>query len=359
MKYKYIMVLLITSFISLSFVFLLIREGAQTLNTNFILDTIRGDELVLNNFEISSTIRLKEDVYYRVALNEEGTSSERLNNEIDKKLMRGIFQPTIWETEEHLIVSSFDSKRNIYKINIKNKETQQVVRLEHDFSDIKNIQQFQLVKTQEKKYIIIQHLTENNGLSDFLISIFSLDFESFVIEKEFTYNFESPEYSNMLVASQFELIDQTLYLLTGSDELGNRYFISLNLETREEDYVFINFNPSAVFLSAGESSYLFLRSFDRVYYVFNTATSEWDELEQPSFLKYIDTVESQVYAQATSFKDYGITTYAIRNQNNVVPYKQFIAIYDLQTLDIIYEGQITIESNQGIISDFELSIKEN
>ena len=59
MKFKYLIIMIITSLISMGSMFWLTRAGAQTLNTNFTLETIRGDASLLKEFEISTTIRFK------------------------------------------------------------------------------------------------------------------------------------------------------------------------------------------------------------------------------------------------------------------------------------------------------------
>ena len=362
MKLKYVISFGVICLVSLVSVLVSIRPEAQELNREFTIATLYGDEGIVDELAFSAIIREGRNRFTRVTLATDGpqfepTIFDRTHWLGEAELEnRELYRHSGWgrrvfETADFKFVYEFDSsfawRWNVdasARIARLDKGTGEVNVLNHTFAEIEShmhIWNSFLVESGGGFYYVLP--VENQRLDFF---VYSLDVEAMVL----TFAFRgSVNDSQMDRWGNWFATEHGVYVHMSNVESGELY--TIDFEARESRIVDSDFEFLGwPFASRGHQMIFENHVFDEetenwatVKKVANMETGATAYLE-PSFLDL-------VHGSVSGFTNRHSVTqnYLVLNFTLDAPLRQFIAIYDLDALELLYEGEIRLRHDQGLI----------
>lgn len=355
MKLKYIVCFGVVCALSLVSVFFFQGTNSQDLNRNFGIETIAGDPSILDEIAFSAVINEGANQFSRVTLSSGEPQFEPtiydLHHGLDDRQLehRELYRDAVWarifEFENYTFNAQFNSEyiwNSRYKPNARiavlDANTGEVNVLNHEFLEITpgmpvyGWDTFILEQDEEFYYVLP---TENNEILVYQLSVESMTLE-FMFKEEFSIGGNQDNWVHW-----FTIGDNKLYGQVYGDEIETYVFNfdTRNFEEVDFDVDFITEETvvrgtQMVFQEYVEDGSWFQ------FRIFDTETETLTELETPSFSEEI--VDDWPWSNTTLLENYLVI-------NIRIPQAQYFVIYDLDTLELIYEGRINLRRDQGLV----------
>lgn len=366
MKFKYIISISLAVILSLGSLMWVNQTEGKELNTDFKIETIAGDEDILRNFELSAITKSNQNKFSKVIFDgekfsiEETIYDERYQLDGDqlanRELYRHMYYPTKFETDNYMITTEFDYSYTFSntdpsaRIAVKNKETGEIHTENPVFQEI-----------SRSEWVMDVYVTENEGNLYYILTtenarviIYLFNPDTLEFQYEFEHQFDGESFGNFATANQF------LYFIPYVDGTSDEIDVhSLNLATREAEKQVVPFDRdswiSGIF---GGGNHILLET-DTGFYLYDENKGSLIELEAPSFMETVNSTDgfSYFWSNHSIEGNYAIINYESENESGLNR-QQFIAIYDLEAQKIIYEGQISLRNDQGLVTSFSVSLAQ-
>lgn len=359
MKLKYIISFGIVCLLSLMGVFISLQTDAQELNRDFNIETLYGNEDILDELEISAVIREGRKDFSKVTFTSNGAEIEPTiydehhglgERELEnRELYRGAAWVSKLETDDFIITHNFDhmyiwnsSSDPSARLAVLNKETGKIEALTHVFDEVLPHMQvwsssaFLIESNGVFRYVLV---TENN---EFLVYLF--DPAAMTLTFEFSDTIETS--GNGWVS--WGATDHGILMMEQDDNGNNTGFYTLDFETREFKAISlekIDFEISLWNMWSTGSKILFEDWETNGINILDIETGEATQLEAPSFATEL-TNDMWATHSVVGNNKYFVLNF---NVESMTPQTQFIAIYDLESLEKVYEGSIRLRRDQGLL----------
>jgi len=355
MKLKYLVSFGIVCALSLMSVFFFLGGNTQDLNRNFSIETIFGDQRILDEIAFSATIKEGGNNFTKVTLSSEEPQFEPtvydLYHGLDDRQLehRELYRDAIWASiieKEHYTFSILFNNEYIWnsrytpsvRIAVLDHNTGEVNVLNHDFFEINPGMQV---------YGWDPHILEQNGefyyvlpTQDNEILVYRLNVEPLTLEFMFMEEVSIGRQQDNWI--DWFSIGNELYAAVFENEGSLTYLFDFEARALEEvdlkdDYLF------QATVTRGTQIVLYDYDYDNswtTFEVLDTETEILTELETPSFRQEI--AEHDSWFNPFVLENYLVIEYRM-------PQAQYFAIYDLDTLELIYEGRINLRKDQGLM----------
>jgi len=362
MNLKYVMSIGIVCIISLGSLFFFQGTSTQDLNRDFKIETLRGDASVLDDFSFSAIIQESPTNFSRVTLTSDGASIESILYDYrhgfderqleNRELFRGASWAEIIETDHFTFSHRFDSS---YVWNTRHEPTARIAILNHETG---NVDVFNplfpeinptipiwwtfLIEDNGTFYYVLP--TETNELFVYQIHPESLTFE-FLFQKDLSSLNRQDAWIN------WREFDGSLYaeVFNSMGTTSDVFFFNVQNQQLEELNSEIDFFNNWVFGRRNQEFYFTHFPENTNLPTLNRINLETDEVTELPVATFTEDLEGMGFQNFSIVDDYLIGIY---HEQSMRPMAQFIVIYDLNTLEIIYEGRINLRLDQGLLEQW-------
>lgn len=352
MKLKYMISFGVVCGLSLISVFFFQGVNAQELNQSFGIETLTGDSSILDKIAFSAVINEGSNDFSRVTLSSGEPQIEPIIYDLfhgldehqleHRELYRNASRANIIETDNYTFSNLFNYEYNwksryepSARLAVLDHNSGEVKVINHTFTEIKPGMSvwntFILEDNGEFYYVVPSETSE--------ILVYRINMESLSLEFMFMEEFSIGEWVDW-----YPIANQLYGQVYTNTDIDSYVF---NMNTRKLD----EFNSDIVEIANIvdiRNTQIISREFSEestipIFQVINTETERVIELENPSFIKEID--EEWPDFMTFMLEDYLVIDYRVHQT-------QFIVIYDLDSLELIYEGKINLRQDQGLLTYF-------
>jgi len=351
MKLKYNLSFQVVCALSLISVFFFQGAKAQELNQNFGIETLAGDHRILDEIAFSAVINEGSNLFSRVTLSSgepqiepiiydlvHGLDEQQLEH---RELYRNAIRADIIETEDYTFSNLFNYE---YIWKPRYEPSARLAILDHNSDEVKVINHT-FVEIKPQMSVWNTYILEDNGEFYYVVPtdnsellIYRLDIESLALEFMFMEEFSVGEWIDWFI------LDNHLYGQVYTNTGVESYVF--NFDTRELDEFNFAEKDFSYNVVKRESQIFFHEYFENstipTVQAFNTESETVIELENPSFIKEIND-DDWPYLGTYMIGDYLVLDYRVHLTH-------FIGIYELDSLELIYEGKINLRRDQGLMT---------
>jgi|GEM_PF-2936028 len=372
MKLKYGISFRISCFLSIISVFFANLTQAVELNQDFNIETLSGDVRIIDELGLSAVIQNGRNDYSIVTLTATGAKIEPTIYDDDygldgrqlehRELYRHAPWASVLETEDYMISYEFDHTYNwnsrfdpSTRIAVLNKNSGDTQVLNHTFTDIPRYIEIYwdtyLVKKEETFYYVLMtntfdllvytfnpetltlNLDYRNSLSDSISAHPNSWFDLHASEEFIYIRSEGIEIYEFNPATQS--IEPITIKLSEDKSIADDNMFAINFGSTwfyEDQIIF-----------EGQDQYYEPTG---IYHIVNRDSGNFSELEQPSFAKLLE--DEWPIENHTVLGNHFVLNYQV---TSMTPETQFIAVYDLETHELIYEGSLKLRKDQGLLTN--------
>ena len=362
MKIKYLIGFSVLCLVSLVSIFVLLHTDVEAFNRDFGIEILYGNDSILKELRFSNIIQETPNSFTRVTLSTDGPIFEPTNfdtrhslNEEQlehRELYRHIDNRKTFENEDIKVVHHFSNNawnRNrdaSVRINILDKQTGEVSNINHTFDrGIRNLSEIWdtfLIENNDGLYYVLP------GQESLRFTVYYLDIENMALEYKFSFENKNHYWGNWFATQNGVYFhpensdnnqDSQLYVIDFSS--GNMELITIDGHIgwwSLGSYRNISAFENSVFDEESEE-------WIDVINVVDMQTGKSHQLTNP-FHEHVDANDRRW----TSNNHNVIGNYLVLNY--IMDNLQFIVIYDLINLELVFTGRTRLRNDQGLMTNW-------
>ncbi|MGL4336207.1 MAG: hypothetical protein ACRCST_04875 [Turicibacter sp.] len=355
MKYYRSLIYTAASICSMSALIVLSQVDKVELNKEFKIESLSGNVLTLDGIGLENIIKTSQNTYEKVMISSEEVTFKptkydllnRVGEEVleNREVYRGKYGPAIFESDQYLISSQFDSrfpyatKVPALNIVIKEKSNGNIIKLEPVLSDISTnewVNDEMIEEVDGTLYIGI--VTNNWNTNKGKMLIYTLDLKTQKFEKHFEFDAGNINTAHM---------DSGKVLLSLYEDNDNQ-LVTIDLVSKEMNtYALKMESVYGLYVSGGQlvmetPDGLIKYDLNKQDFVTESPSrpTRLDDVKGYSYLNQLMVVENK--AMALYYVNDGPENY------------QLLHVFDVNTGETLFEGKLAIRQDQGLVSDYKM-----